>query len=222
MENVWEHHFKFYDLFQNNSRRYRDTLSINLKELKPYKKILDTGAGSGNLTLELLKEGHEVFAVDIKESPLKILKEKCKEYDKKLKVMNMDVHQLEFKDEEFDAVSSMFVIPLIKNNKKYLSEVHRILKKGGKLVISGWSPVKDSWKGVMEMLEEELKQKKLLPKYKKEWKYITESSKINVQTVLRGAKSEGIKKILERIGFRKVMFLESPYKKYAYIITASK
>jgi len=70
MRVIWKHHFKFYDLFQNNRDAYNSMKRFHLNELKYFKNILDTGCGSGNLTFELLKEGHNVTAVDFNEFAL--------------------------------------------------------------------------------------------------------------------------------------------------------
>ncbi len=223
MDKVWEHHFKYYDLFQNNSERYRKTIDLHLKELKYFKKILDTGAGSGNLTFELLKQDKEVTAIDLDEFSLEILKQKCKEYKNKLKILKMDVQKLAFRNNEFGAVSSMFVIPFVKDNKKYFSEVYRVLRKGGKFTISAWAPVSDSWYGIMDLLEKELEQKGLLPKYQKEWEYIQESSKAHVKNVVKGPKVEELKLMLDESGFKNIRdYPKNPYNKYAYFITCEK
>jgi len=125
MEEVWEHHFKYYDLFQNNSDRYRQTIDYHLKELEGFPAILDTGAGTGNLTLELLRRGHKVTAIDSHDGALDILRKKCKKYGSNLKVYNMDVERLNLNPESFDGISSMFVIPFVKNNRNYFSKEMR-------------------------------------------------------------------------------------------------
>ena len=137
MENLWEHHFKFYDLFQNNRDAYNSMKNFHLGQLKNCKNILDTGCGSGNLTLELLKRDHSVTAVDFNEFALEILKKKCVGYNN-LKIMQMDVQELNFEKESFDGVSSMIVVPFVKNNKKYFFKVYNVLKKvEGFLFLSG-------------------------------------------------------------------------------------
>ena len=223
MDKLWKHHFKYYDLFQNNSDRYRGTIKLHLLDLIEFKNILDTGAGSGNLTLELLKKGCKVTAIDTDKFSLDLLRKKCFEFNEDLKVLTMNVQKLDFRDCKFGGVSSMFVIPFVKDNQKYFSEVHRVLKKGGKFTISAWAPLKDSLCGLMKLLETEFKEKGLLPKYKKEWDHIFESSKIHIKTVVRGPNIEKLKRMLEEAGFKKIkVYSENPYKKYAYFLTCEK
>src|SRR3989338_8961475 len=87
----WEAHFKFYDLFQMNYSKYRFMLDFHRKALKRSFLILDSGAGTGNLTLELLKEKHQVVAIDNNEPALKILLCKCKLYKDNLQIIRQDL-----------------------------------------------------------------------------------------------------------------------------------
>lgn len=223
MEDVWKHHFRYYDLFQNNSDRYVKTLKLNAKELEDFHKILDGGAGTGNLTLELLKQGHEVVAVDLDDFSIELLKEKCADFLDKLKILKMDVQELDFEDEFFDGVVSIFVLSFVENSEKYFSEVYRVLKPAGKLTISSWAPVEDSWIGIMDLLEEELKEKKLLPKYQKEWDYIEESSGENLKKVLQGPSLKETEEMLRKVGFKNLQeFDENPFGKYAYSLSCEK
>ncbi len=223
MKNLWKHHAKYYDLFQNNSTRYRNIIEIFLQELKECDKILDTGAGSGNLTLELLKQGHKVVAIDLDKFSLEILRKKCAAYSKNLNVLQMDVQALSFKHDEFDGVSSMFVIPFVKNNKKYFSEVYRVLKKKGKFTISTWAPIVDSWYGIIGLQTKELEQKKILPKYQKEWNYTMESAKIAINDVLKGSNLEKLKIMLKKAGFKNIKeYPNNSYGKYAYFLSCEK
>lgn len=222
MNKLWEYHFKYYDLFQNSFDNYRDVINLHLKELKKFKKILDTGAGTGNLTLELLKQKHFVTAVDSNKYSLDVLKNKCKNYIKNLNVQLMDVQEFKFEDESFDGVSSMFVIPFVNDCEKYLSEVYRVLREGGKFTLSAWTPVQDRT-SLMKERELELKKKKILPKYQKEWEIILKSAKILAKEVQKGFETNELKSSLEKIGFKQVNILKNnPYKKYSCFITCIK
>jgi len=97
------------------------------------------------LTVEFLKQGKEVTAIDSSDFALEILKDRCKAYKDKVKVQTMDVQKLDFADGTFDGACSMFVIPFVDDNLKYFSEVYRVLKKGGKFSISAWAPVPEKF-----------------------------------------------------------------------------
>lgn len=222
MKNLWNHHFKYYDLFQMNRDDYVKTIRIFLSKVKNCKIILDSGAGSGNLTLELLKRGHKVVVIDLNEYALKILKKKCKNYRSNLIVRKKDVQNTNFNSKSFDAVTSMFVVPFVKDNKKYFSEVYRVLKEKGIFIITIWSPVKDSWKGIMGVQEKELTKKGILPKYNKAWDYAKESARVAVKDVFKGNNLTKLKRILKDVGFKNIKSIKSPYGKYAYLISCVK
>ena len=58
--------------------------------MKKCKLVLDSGAGTGNVTEELLKKGHIVYAIDTSKKALDILREKCTKYDSKRKIYNIN------------------------------------------------------------------------------------------------------------------------------------
>lgn len=215
----WKFHFKYYDLFQNNYPRYLSTMAFHIKELKNFKKILDSGSGSGNLTLELLKRGHYVTAVDFNEFALKILKKKCSKYSPSLKIMKSNVLNIDFNENYFDGASSVFVVPFVKDINDYFSKIHFSLKKEGKFVLSVWAPRK----GLTELAVKEFGAIGFLDKHKEELKEILESSKRTLKEVLKGPKEKEILTALKKVGFRKIkVHKNNPYGKYAYFISCIK
>jgi len=221
MKCLWEHHLKYYDFFQNKIDGYNAVMQIHLRELKDYNNILDTGAGSGNLTLKFLRQGKKVMAIDSNKNSLAVLKDKCSDYKDNLKIKEMDVQKLYFEDSFFNAANSMLVIPFVKNYNKYFSEVYRVLKPNSRFIISGWAP--EPFPELRKEITKELMKKGILPEHQKEWDHMEESSKINAQTILKGPKIGEIIKSLKNIGFVNIRVLEEkPYKKFLYLIVCEK
>ena len=50
-------------------------------------------------------------------------------------VHQMDAHKLTFADASFDCVVAQFVITLVANPEQVLSECHRVLKPGGRIIL---------------------------------------------------------------------------------------
>jgi phosphatidylethanolamine/phosphatidyl-N-methylethanolamine N-methyltransferase len=47
----------------------------------------------------------------------------------------MDAHQMTFEDATFDCVVAQFVITLVANPEQVLSECHRVVKPGGRIIL---------------------------------------------------------------------------------------
>lgn len=96
-------------------------------------RVLDIGCGTGRFTLMLSKiTKAEVYAVDPSEDML----DEAKKKDKKKKVTwsKGAVEKLSFPNEFFDCVYMTFVFHQIKNRKKAMAEINRVLRPKGKCV----------------------------------------------------------------------------------------
>lgn len=47
----------------------------------------------------------------------------------------MDAHAMDFADSTFDCVVAQFVITLVENPEQVLSECHRVVKPGGRIIL---------------------------------------------------------------------------------------
>ncbi len=105
--------------------------------LKPYineskgKKTLDAGAGTGRLSLKLLKAGADVTALDISPEMLDLLKRKTGE----IETVEGELEDMPFEDETFDMVFSSLALVHLKKITPFLDECYRVLKDDGKLVL---------------------------------------------------------------------------------------
>lgn len=95
-------------------------------------KILDAGSGTGRLAVELARLGAEVAALDLSEEMLKILRKK----NSKIKTVIGDVENMPFAEGTFDMVVSAFVIVHLKDATEFFDEVYRVLKDGGKFLVT--------------------------------------------------------------------------------------
>jgi SAM-dependent methyltransferase len=122
-----------------NNLYERPSLIARLPELKG-KKVLDTGCASGFFTEYALNNGANVTAVDISQAMLDRLASKVK--SPKLKVFRADISQpMPFlKSNSYDCVICSLVIHYIRDWGPLLAELYRVMKKGGRLVISTHHP----------------------------------------------------------------------------------
>lgn len=95
------------------------------------KKVLDCGCGCGLFSNQFKKMGADVIGVDYSSSAIEMARET---FDGDFRVG--DILDLEFEDNTFDIVFFIDAIEHIRDYKKALSEIKRVLKTGGILVIS--------------------------------------------------------------------------------------
>lgn len=96
------------------------------------KKILDLGAGTGRLIPYLKDGGAEIFAVDISEKMVELLRKKFPA----IEALVADSENLPFKDCSFDFVIATFLIVHLKNLDKTFREVYRVLADGGSFIVT--------------------------------------------------------------------------------------
>ncbi|MCK5764219.1 MAG: methyltransferase domain-containing protein, partial [Clostridiales bacterium] len=80
---------------------------FNMLDFPRGSKILDVGCGSGNYSIKLAELGYEVTGVDMSKEMLKKAKEKAESGNIKIDFREMNVYELDFDDESFDAVFSI-------------------------------------------------------------------------------------------------------------------
>lgn len=124
--------------------RWRKKAIKLLKEIQP-KQILDIATGTGDFAIEALKLNPDhVTGVDISEGMLNVGREKLKKrkLDDKITLASGDSENLPFEDNKFDAIIVAFGVRNFENLEKGLSEMFRVLRPGGKVVVLEFSKPK--------------------------------------------------------------------------------
>ncbi|KKW09303.1 MAG: Demethylmenaquinone methyltransferase [Candidatus Kaiserbacteria bacterium GW2011_GWA2_49_19] len=92
------------------------------------KKILDAGAGTGRLAVELAKfPGAKVTALDVSAEMLDRLKKK----NQNIECVVGDAENLPFMSGSFDVVLAAFLMVHLKDPRRFFDEAYRVLKDGG-------------------------------------------------------------------------------------------
>ncbi len=96
-------------------------------------RVLDVGCGEGAFAEELLRAGASVVGIDVAEEPLRRARARTPKLELRL-VGAEDPWELE--DASFDVVWAGEVIEHVADTAAWLSEVRRVLRSGGSLLIS--------------------------------------------------------------------------------------
>jgi ubiquinone/menaquinone biosynthesis C-methylase UbiE len=112
----------------------RIKLFISCCNLRSGLKILEIGCGSGEYTKALIVEGINVFATDISEKMLRIARAKVGT-GRGGKFFLSDVQQLPLRDNSLDVALGNSILHHL-NQERSLSEILRVLKKGGYIAFS--------------------------------------------------------------------------------------
>ena len=102
------------------------------------KTILDIATGTGDLALEAsVLKPTKVVGIDISEGMLDVGRKKMKKkgLDSMIKLQFGDSENLPFEDNSYDAVIAGFGVRNFEDLSKGLSEMRRVMSKGGKLAI---------------------------------------------------------------------------------------
>jgi ubiquinone/menaquinone biosynthesis C-methylase UbiE len=101
---------------------------------------LEVGPGPGYLGLEWLKltEGTKLKGLDISRNMIEIAKKNAREYgfEDRVEYVESDARNMPFEDNTFDAVFTNGSLHEWANPEEILSEIHRVLKPGGRYSIS--------------------------------------------------------------------------------------
>jgi len=116
-----------------------------LKKLNP-KQILDVATGTADVAIMTtsLLDPDKITGIDISDGMLEIGRAKIKKQglENTIELINGDSEAIIFPDDSFDAVTVAFGVRNFEHLEKGLSEIKRVLKPGGKLVVLEFSQPK--------------------------------------------------------------------------------
>ncbi|MCG2418207.1 bifunctional demethylmenaquinone methyltransferase/2-methoxy-6-polyprenyl-1,4-benzoquinol methylase UbiE [Aequorivita sp. F47161] len=183
--------------------KWRKKVIAMVAASKP-KNILDIATGTGDLAIQFAEKtsAEKIIGLDISEGMLSVARKKVlgKETAAKIEFVQADSEALPFEDNTFDAITVSFGIRNFENLEKGLSEIFRVLKKGGIFVILETSvptkfPFKQGYyiysKNILPLVG------KVFSKDKVAYKYLSESASVFPY-------GEKLNNILRKIGFNEV------------------
>lgn len=123
-------------------RGWRKKAIAELVSVKP-KTILDVATGTADMPIMLMQQLNpdHIVGIDISVGMLDLGKQKISrlQLDSKIRLQTGDAEEIHFPDNSFDAVTVSFGVRNFQSLEKGLSEMQRVLRPGGKLVILEFS-----------------------------------------------------------------------------------
>ncbi|MGB0788533.1 MAG: bifunctional demethylmenaquinone methyltransferase/2-methoxy-6-polyprenyl-1,4-benzoquinol methylase UbiE [Marinirhabdus sp.] len=167
--------------------------------------ILDIATGTGDLAIAFAKKtaAEKIVGLDLSEGMLNVARQKANalKLGPKIEFIKGDCEALPFTDNCFDAITVSFGIRNFENLQKGLSEIYRVLKKGGQFVVLETSvptkfPVKQGYdmytKGILPIIG------RLFSKDKGAYTYLSESAAVFPH-------GKALNNILKKTGFIQVL-----------------
>jgi len=186
-------------------RRWRRKAIAWLRPFRP-QRVMDAATGTGDFAILACRKlrPRQLIATDISEGMMNVGRQKAKEQGlaDTISFVREDCTSLSFADNEFDAVTVAFGIRNFEDLYQGLSEMCRVLKPGGHLVILELTtpdrfPMKQLFaiysKAVIPLLG------KILSKDKSAYHYLPDTIKVFPQ-------GEIMKEVIGKAGFREVNF----------------
>lgn len=143
----WDKAAKFYDDSWKYQLRPAQDKLLEMADLKPGEKVLETSCGTGQVTLRAARQvanGGEVTATDLSEKMIDEAKKLAKENSSSnIQFQRMDAENLDFEKNRFDAVICSLGLMYFPFPAKALKEMHRVLKPGGRAAVAIWGERKN-------------------------------------------------------------------------------
>lgn len=185
--------------------RWRKKALRHLSELQP-KKILDVATGTADVAIMAtdILTPDEIVGIDISDGMLAIGREKVSKagLDNIITLYNGDSEAINYPDQSFDAVTVAFGVRNFQHLEKGLTEILRVLKPGGKLVVLEFSKptlplVKTIYDLYMRIITPGVG--KIFSKNRDAYKYLDES-------IRKFPEGKKFTDVLHRVGYQKTYF----------------
>ena len=132
----WDRVAAPYDLFETiyNGKVYRGTGEAVAKEIEPGDVVLECACGTGAISVYIAPVCAKLIATDYSKGMLRQTAKKARIFPNML-VMRADMTNLKCRDNRYDKVVAGNVIHLLEDSGAAVTELVRVCKPGGKVII---------------------------------------------------------------------------------------
>ncbi len=136
---------QIYDLFTDHEAAHHRA-AVRVADIKSTDSVLEVACGTGRATIEIAKrlnKGQAFHAVDLTEAMIARAKRRLENYGlaDRVDIQVGDARRLPFPDATFDVIYNGYMFDLLDSEEfpKVFSELKRVLKPGGRLVLVNMS-----------------------------------------------------------------------------------
>ena len=133
---AWDEIAAGYDRTNTPSQMWVANEGLRRAGLSPGMRFLDVAAGSGALSIPAGRLGARVLATDLSPAMLNRLDRRAGDEGLTIETRVMDGHALDLDDDSFDLAGSQFGVMLFPDMPKGLSEMTRVVKPGGRVLMN--------------------------------------------------------------------------------------
>ncbi len=109
-------------------------------DIAPGTRLLDIACGAGQLTLPAARKGIQVTGLDLAANLVEQARARAASEGLKVEIKQGDAEDLPFADASFDVVMSLIGSMFAPRPELVASEMVRVCKPGGKIVMGNWTP----------------------------------------------------------------------------------
>lgn len=132
---------------------------LEMAALQPGERVVETACGTGLVTIpaaEAVGPSGRIEATDLSRVMVEGLEARCAELglSDRVGARRMDAENLDFADGAFDAAISALGLMYVPDPNAALSEMHRVLRPGGRAVAAVWGERRNcGWAGIFPVVD---------------------------------------------------------------------
>jgi ubiquinone/menaquinone biosynthesis C-methylase UbiE len=133
---AWDRIAPGYDRTNTPTQMWLGNEGLRRADLGAGMRFLDVAAGSGALSIPAARLGAHVLAIDMSPVMVQLLEARARREGLNIETRVMDGHTLDLADNGFDVAGSQFGVMLFPDMPKGLSELARVVKPGGRVLMT--------------------------------------------------------------------------------------
>jgi SAM-dependent methyltransferase len=115
-------------------------LVVERLDPQPGDRLLDLATGTGAVAELVARRGADVTGLDLSPGLIETAVARARDQELEIDYVVGDCENLEFEDASFDKVASTCGVMFAPDHEASASELARVTKKGGRIVLANWKP----------------------------------------------------------------------------------